>query len=129
MAELKEELSKLGIAPGRKRKAELIKALQEALDESQSSPSSRACSNEDTASPDSDPGDDSSNGAQRTDQLLQQTSHAKGNLRRISFVDIESLDEEQQVEPHQFLHLQAFVPFAACLHRWLMRLHCFHWHP
>lgn len=125
--ELKEELSKLGIAPGRRRKAELVQALQEALDNSKSV-SSGDYSREEVSSPDSNPGTDSINGGQCTDQLQQQPSHAKSRPRTINFVDVESLDEEQKVDP-----LQSALPPSIFTLPWLPaqvdRVNCFHSHP
>lgn len=97
VVELKEELSKRGIAPGRRKKAELLQALQEALlqnhDEAQEPQSGQLANVPDVART------GTSSRSNSTNMKRVQCNNFQGRPRRINFVDIESLDDEDQVTP------------------------------
>lgn len=95
--ELKAELSKLGIAPGRRRKAELVQILQEALNESDDPSTDHLINDKSLVSTPSEPETHPLHSVTQEGQSLQQSGQFRGRPRKINFVDIESLDDEQQV--------------------------------
>lgn len=98
MVELKAELTKLGIAPGKRKKAELIDLLHAAVKESQQSSSTQENDQHVAAvfnAEETDP--DKIVESQQETTVAQEPSAGTGRPRRIKFLDISSLDEEQQV--------------------------------
>eukprot|EP00892_Ulva_mutabilis_P001210 jgi/Ulvmu1/1108/UM106_0025.1 len=106
VVELKEELVKRGIAPGRRKKAELVQALQEALEKLHEPLEEATVDDASQALP--VPVTGTSSGVSKHTQL-KNSNRFHGEPRKINFIDINSLSDEDQ---HQMIQSSVHtVPF------------------